>query len=155
MKPLVEFKVSDCMTRQATVIQESAKLTDAIRLMESERLSMLPVVNPNLELVGVLSKTDLVKKTREIQSDISALHTVDFETQEFLIQLLAEEGNTAVVQESMNSPAQTIRANATMVDAARKMLQLEFHHLPVVDDSGKPIGVLSTTDFVKAFANEV
>ena len=52
----------------------------------------------------------------------------------------------------MSKPAITIAASASVVAAARLMEENSVHRLVVVDDSGKPIGLLSTMDFAHALA---
>ena len=151
-KQLGELKVEDCMAEQAIVIDESAKLTDAIRVMESEALSLLPVVQGEMQLVGVLSATDLLKITREMQADLSTLDSVNERTREFLLTMLIDQGDTTLVKDVMTSPAVWVHKNVNMVVAARMLIDNECHHLPVVDEEETPIGVISSSDFVQAFA---
>ena len=151
-KQLGELKVSDCMTEQAIVIDESAKLTDAVRIMEAESLSLLPVVRNQTELVGVLSTSDLLTITREIQADLSTLDAVNERTREFLITMLVDQGDTTLVKDVMTEPAVSVREGVNLVVAARMLIEHQCHHLPVVDEEGTPIGVLATSDFVRAFA---
>lgn len=153
MKQLAELKTRDYMSPQAIVVDDTARLTEAIRIMETERLSVLPVVDEQAKLVGILSSSDLLEITREIQADLSALYHVNEETQEFLIKLLIDQGENTLVKEVMTSPVITVKEDANMMVAALKMLDHHCHHLPIVDDTGKPIGVLSTHDFVRAFAD--
>lgn len=153
MKKLGELKVRDYMTSQAICIDDSDRLTDAIRQMESEGLSVLPVVDNQRRLVGILSTTDLLQITHEIQSDIGALTYVTEKTRDFLVKLLIEQGDTTFVRDVMTSPVETITPNTNLVVAARKLVDRRYHHLPVVGDGGRPLGILSTSDFVRAIAD--
>jgi CBS domain-containing protein len=54
----------------------------------------------------------------------------------------------------MTQPVATVTPDTNAVVAAKMMLQGKFRHLPVVDDDGKAVGILSTTDFVRAFAQQ-
>lgn len=152
IKQLGELKVEDCMAAQAIVIDQSAKLTDAIRLMDAESLSLLPVVQANMSLVGVLSATDLLEVTREIQADLSTLDSVNERTREFLLTMLIDQGDTTLVKDVMTSPAVSVHKTVNMVVAARMLIDNQCHHLPVVDEEETPIGVISSSDFVRAFA---
>lgn len=153
MKPLGELTVSDYMTNQAIIVDDSEKLTHAIRLMDTERLLALPVVDNQGQIVGMLSTRDLIEITHEIQADLGALSFVTDKTQEFLIKLLIDQGDNTLVRDVMTSPVATILPSANLIVAARKLVDREFHHLPVVEESGKPVGILSTTDFVRAVAD--
>ena len=153
MKPLGELRVSDYMTHQAIIVDDIDKLTHAIRLMDTESLSVLPVVDNQGEIVGILSSSDLIEIIHEIQSDIGALSYVTSKTQEFLINLLIDQGDNTLVKDVMTRPVETVGPNSNLIVAAQKLMARQVHHLPVVDNDGKPVGILSTTDFVRAVAD--
>jgi CBS-domain-containing membrane protein len=152
MKQIGELTVADYMTSQAIVVDDTEKLTNAISMMDENRLKVLPVVDNQGEIVGILSTTDLIQITHEIQADISALNYVKKSTQDFLIKLLIEQGDTTFVRDVMTSPVDTIPSSTNMVVAAKMLADRKYHHLPVVDDGGETIGIISTFDFVRAFA---
>ena len=153
MRQLGELNVADYMTNQAIVVNDTDKLTRAIGLMDNYRLSALPVVNEQGDVVGVLSTSDLIEITHEIQSDISALTHVNRATQEFLINMLIEQGDATLVNSVMTAPVETISLADNLIVAARKLVDREYHHLPVIDENSKPVGILSTTDLVRAVAD--
>ena len=152
MKQLGELLVADYMADQAVVVDDSMRLVEAIQLMKSVGVSVLPVVDGQSKLVGILSTTDLLELTHEIQADLTALSHVSVNTQDFLIQMLIEQGDTTYVRDMMTSPVDSVTPNLNLVVAARKLVDHKYHHLPVVDESEKPIGVLSSSDFVRAVA---
>jgi CBS domain-containing protein len=47
---------------------------------------------------------------------------------------------------------QAIDEQASVVEAARIMAAQHVHHLPVVDHHGRPRGIISTMDILKALA---
>lgn len=53
--------VGDFMTRHPVTIEAKADLADAAKLMLMHRISGLPVVDKKRKLVGVITKTDLIK----------------------------------------------------------------------------------------------
>ena len=58
------------------------------------------------------------------------------------------------VGELMSSEPITIDARAPLADAARLLDEFEISGLPVVDDAGMLVGVLSDTDLVRARVTE-
>lgn len=54
---------------------------------------------------------------------------------------------TLRVSDVMNSPVMTISESATMSDAARIIAENDVTGLPVIDVTGRCVGILSTTDF--------
>lgn len=152
MKQLGETTVRNYMTEQAIVIDDTARLTDAIRIMDDRRLSVLPVVDEQGQLVGILTTTDLIGKVHDIQADLGALQHVNEKTREFLIKVLMDQGDNVRVLDVMTSPVKAINADANLVLAAQKLVDQNIHHLPVVEQNGAAIGIISTTDFVRAIA---
>ena len=152
MKQFGELTVAEYMTDQPLVVNENEKLTHAIRIMDEHRLAVLPVVDNENNVVGILSTSDLIQITHEIQSDLSALPHVNESTQNFLIKLLIDQGDSTFVRDTMTTPVQTVPKSTNLVVAAKMLAEREYHHLPVIDDEGKPAGILSTFDFVRAFA---
>lgn len=53
------------------------------------------------------------------------------------------------VRDVMTSPALTTRADALAFEALLEMVSRGIHHLPVVDDQGSALGVITTTDLVR------
>ena len=52
------------------------------------------------------------------------------------------------MREIMVSPVITVPASMDLKECAAKMKQLRVHHLPVADDQGRIIGMISATDFL-------
>ena len=50
----------------------------------------------------------------------------------------------------ISSPARTIRADASLEQAARALAEQSLHHLVVVDVSGRAVGMLSALDILSA-----
>ena len=153
MKQLGELVVADYMTRQAIVVDDTARLTQAVALMDKNRLSVLPVVDEQNEVVGIITTTDLIETTHEIQADLSALSHVNDDTRQFLVQMLADQGDNTLVRDIMTKPVDTVDPDTNMVVAARKLVDHGYHHLPVVDSHGKVAGIVTAYDFVRAFAD--
>ena len=55
----------------------------------------------------------------------------------------------------VSSPVETISSDATITLAAIKFCDAEVHHLVVVDDAGRAVGMLSTLDVIRALLGVV
>ena len=154
MRRLGELCVRDIMTADPICIKDSSLLMEAIREFDDNDISALPVVDSQNRLAGVLSLFDLVEVIREIQGDISALSKVGDATRAFLIRLLTDHGDNTLVSDVMTRPVEHVAPDTNIVLAARMMVECGFRHLPVIDVQHRPIGIVTTTDFVKAFAEQ-
>jgi CBS domain-containing protein len=128
--------VGDLMANEPIVVRADASLSDAARLMDEYDISGLPVIAEAGDLLGVISETDLVRAraTQWLWSNWTGLQ----------------------VRHLMSSPPLTIRRSASLAAAAIQMERDHVHRLVVVadDDPWLPIGVISTSDLVRALARE-
>jgi CBS domain-containing protein len=134
--PSTPQTVGEVATGEPIVVAADAPLLDAVELMAHNQVTGLPVVDAGGRLIGVISQTDLIR-----------LRTTHH---------LWEHWAGLSVRHLMTAPAQTIHGSATLVAAADKMERRHVHRLVVVadDDPARPIGVISTSDLVRAMAEE-
>jgi CBS domain-containing protein len=119
------------MTPHPVSIPESASLAEAVSLLESRKITGLPVVDATGALVGVLSQTDLVRAWANPQ--------------------LQANWRGLAVGEIMTQPALTIPSSAGLDEAARLMGERRVHRLVVIDAAATPIGIISTSDLVRSW----
>ena len=129
------MRVRDVMHTSVRTVGADESVGDAISLLAEEHISGVPVLDRHGDLVGVLSNSDILEAIAE-HNDPEAREQI-FES--------------TPVQDLMTTNPQTVSAGATIREAAQRMLYLEVHRLFVVDD-GKLLGVVSTTDLVRALA---
>lgn len=129
------MRVADIMQTHLKVIGASDLVGDAVASLAEHHISGLPVVDDERRLVGVLSNSDILQALAE--------HTDPVERERVFEQ--------TEVRELMTPRPQTITPDATVRDAAQRMLYLEVHRL-FVERDGKLAGVVSTTDLVRVMA---
>ena len=56
----------DVMMKEPITVSDKTDLADAAKIMTRNGISGLPVVNPNNKLVGIVTKTDIVKALEKI-----------------------------------------------------------------------------------------
>ena len=130
-----QLLVADVMTIDPIVVSDDAPLEEAARLLRAYSVSGLPVVDRLGVLVGVISKTDLV-----------AIEEAP------IGRLIRTEASGLRVGELMSSPAITVPMTGSLGEAARLMRDRRVHRLVALDDDGRPVGVLSASDFVSLYA---
>jgi CBS domain-containing protein len=128
--------VADLMTLDPVVIGVDAAIEEAERLMRERHISGLPVVDEQGALVGVISQTDVLE-------DGGAPMAI----------LLRRKPSGLRVGELMSSPAVTVAITAPLVEGARLMRDNRIHRVVAVDEHGRPVGVLSASDFVSLYAD--
>jgi CBS domain-containing protein len=123
--------VGEVMTPNPISITESASLAEAAGILDSKKITGLPVVDENGCLVGMLSQTDLVRARAN--------------------QHLVDNWPGLAVGQVMTRPALTIDSGISIEEAAKQMDHRRVHRLVVVDAADSPIGIISTSDLVRAW----
>ncbi|MES5824817.1 CBS domain-containing protein [Streptomyces sp. RG80] len=136
--------VSDVMTSDVATVGLDAAFKDIVRLMQDRKVSALPVVDGGGRVVGIVSEADLLPKEEFRDSD------PDRYTQLRRLSDLAKAGSVTA-GELMTSPALTAEPGMTLAQAARTMARAKVKRLPVVDDTGRPTGIVSRADLLKVF----
>ena len=125
------LRVADLMTLDPVTVPFDATIEEAEILMRDRRITGLPVVDADGRLIGVISQTDVLFLA------VSSVRA-----------LIRHRSGQLRVGEVMSTPPVTIDAMATLPAAADRMTRDGIHRLVVVDEHGRPIGVLAAMDFV-------
>jgi CBS domain-containing protein len=100
-------------------------LTEAAGRLAHSNIGCLPVTEKG-RLVGLVTRTDVL--AAEVRSSMEASTT------------------TMTVGEVMTREPATVKPDDYLMDAAKLMSEVSVRHLPVVDDNGKAVGILSDRD---------
>ncbi|MFP1624709.1 CBS domain-containing protein [Streptomyces sp. 5K101] len=137
--------VGDLMTTAVVSVRPDTGFKDIVQHLAEHDITAVPVVDDQARPVGVVSEADLLRK-RESQADpgghLAAAH------------LLPEESAKAhalTAEGLMSSPAVTARPQWSVVEAARAMARHHVKRLPVVDDAGHLVGIVSRGDLLHVF----
>ena len=144
-KALEPRRVVDVMTAEVKVVAPSTPFKAIVATMRDNRVSGLPVVDVGGEVVGLVSEADLLLK--EERQDLAKRGWLDRKQKR--TERHKSEAATAV--DLMSSPALTIRPDATVVEAARRMHELGVKRLIVVGEDGRLSGIVSRADLIKVF----
>jgi CBS-domain-containing membrane protein len=143
---LPALRVADAMTRTVTTIDPEAPLFAVVEKLLDKPYRALPVVDASNTLVGIISDTDLLQRGG-MQISISLKSVADPGLARELIARLRQEDR--IVSQIMTRDPVTIGATASLSEAARVMRTRDVKRLPVVDDNGRLVGILSRFDILK------
>ena len=135
-----EDPVSTVMESQVVTLQRSDRLDLAEDIMRLGRIRHLPVLEGE-RLAGILSSRDLLAA--------SLSRALEFEEQQRRAFLRSVE-----VKEVMSLDVDTAAPEDSAIDAGRRMLRRKIGCLPVVDDKGSFLGLLTETDLLRAALEE-
>jgi CBS domain-containing protein len=140
------MRVEDVMTQVVRTVSPDTSLKEAAEILAELRISGLPVVEGG-KIVGVVSEADIVTKERGRAAKSGGLLRLLFEPNgDTHAKLLATTAG-----EAMTAPPITIAPDRPVAEAAGVMIDKHVNRLPVVDDEGALLGIVSRADLVRAF----
>ena len=121
--------VRDWMSRPVVVVDPDSSVSYAMTLMRRRRIhSVIVAATGAASVHGILTTTD-------IRDKIVAAGRNPAETR---------------VREIMSGPVVTGKADWSLVECSKVMQEHKIHHLPIADESGALIGLISATDIFMA-----
>jgi len=126
------MRVVDLMTADVITASPDTPIKAAARLMVRNKVSGLPVCDEDSKVVGIITEADFLRLevAREEADDPQPVERVE---------------------QVMHRSVLTITPDATIADAARLMVVNDVNRLPVIDEDGKSLGIISRLDVVAAF----
>lgn len=119
--PSEKAKVSEVMTRDVKTLPAEASVDDGLSLMDEYGFNHIPLVDNDGCLIGLVSDRDLY-----LSLDIPE----------------------ASLSEFMTSRLITSSPGTLLKDAARVLLQEKISSLPVIDETRKPVGLVTMADIL-------
>lgn len=140
------MRVEDVMTKEVRTVRSEMLLKEAAELLAQHRISGVPVVDADDHVVGVLSEGDILFKESGGQKKGFLERWLSMPAIDLDLKLAARTAG-----EAMTAPAVTIGPKRAITEAANQMINEAVNRLPVVDDEGKLIGIITRADLVRAF----
>ncbi|MFO7760661.1 MAG: CBS and ACT domain-containing protein [Thermodesulfobacteriota bacterium] len=129
--------IQDWMAKDVMTVDENTSLMRATRTMKEKKIRRLPVVSHG-KLIGIITDRDV--------KDASPSKTTTLDVHE-LYYLLSE----MKVKEVMTKNPIVLSGDDSLEKAAIIMLECKISGIPVADDQGHLIGLLSGTDVLRGF----
>jgi CBS domain-containing protein len=137
--------VKDVMTTHVVAVREAASFKEMAARLGEQRVSAFPVIDEDNKVVGVVSEADLLAKEA---LDYNGPHGVSGILHHR--EQAKAAGTTAA--DLMTKPAVTIGPTEFVSRAARLMYERKVKRLPVVDDDGRLVGIVSRADVLSVYS---
>ncbi len=117
-------KVKDLMTKTVITIKANRTVIETAALMSRKDVGNLIVMDDNTP-IGIVTERDLVRRV-----------------------LAKGKSSSTKISEVMTTPLRVIDPDASLKEAARRMVGKGIRRLPVMKDN-KLVGIITTADFAK------
>ena len=139
-------RVSDVMTTAVVAVDRITSYQEIDRLLTQHRISGMPVLKMGREVVGVVTEADLLAAEDETNRRARMARSVGGRWPRRKRPHVSLTAGTM-----MTAPAITIGPDATIPAAARLMNTHHIRRLPVIDQHGKMVGIVSRRDLLSVF----
>jgi CBS domain-containing protein len=140
------LRVRDIMTRELSVATRDTPLTEVARMMKDEDTGVIPVVEYTSNGGNGKTTSDEHRINTSARSNGKLLGLIT--DRDIVVRAVAEgrDCNTTRAEEVMTTDVYTARPHDRVVDVIRKMGDKQVRRIPVVNESGKLLGIVSMGD---------
>jgi CBS domain-containing protein len=138
--------VQDLMTTPVVTVGPETPFKEIVARLAEHRVSAVPVVDDGRRVLGVVSEADLLLKEEfpEPEQDLPLWWTKR-------ARLDRAKAAASVARDLMTVAVVAVSPDATVAEAARRMHTAKVKRLPVVDRTGRLVGIVSRSDLLKVF----
>ncbi len=118
-------KAADIMSSPPVTMREDAMIEEVARLMWDKGVGSILIVSSDNKLVGILTERDML-----------------YASSHLLI------GKNVQAKSLMSKNLVTASPDEELASVVEKMRDFNIRHIPVVDEDGRPLGVISSRDIL-------
>ncbi|MEK6702594.1 MAG: CBS domain-containing protein [Planctomycetota bacterium] len=145
----------DVMTIDPVCVTPATRLRELATIFEEHEISGVPVIDQQGRVVGVVSKTDLIRRCSQGTDEIPPA---------FLFEVLSEQGDDDVseampeplvcVDDIMTPDPLMVSPDVTAAEVARIMADKRVHRVIVTDADLFPIGIITSLDLLASLSHQ-
>jgi len=138
------------MTKEVVTVGENDSVKKCANLLTTHHLSGLPVLDESGQLTGIITEGDLIRRSAKVPTPpylefLGGIIYLD-DPNKFFDEVKKSMGLTA--KEVMTEELITIGPDKTIDKEANLLVRKQIKRLPVLDESGKLIGIVSRKDIM-------
>jgi len=142
------------MTTEVISVSEDDALKNVFKLMDKHGILGVPVVDGSGGVIGMVTESDLIKHFTTLNAPIgiSILGSIVYlnNLQDFNEHL--KDHSAERVGDMMTKEVVTVMQNFTLLECINIMAEKSLNRLPVVDEVGKLVGIVTRSDIVHQLA---
>src|SRR3569833_900011 len=115
-------------------------------MLDKHRIHALPVVDRARRVIGIVTLTDFMK-----HADLEVYKSFAQKLRRFIRRTRNTHSDKLVVfGQFMSSPVKTAHADAHIVELVLMMSDVGAHHIPIVDEERRLVGIVTQSDIIAA-----
>ncbi|KXK58678.1 hypothetical protein AWW66_28425 [Micromonospora rosaria] len=138
------WQVGDVMTVDVVTVREETPYRAVVDTLLRHGISAVPVVDESRRVLGVVSEADLLHKIEHSGQADQRRVFVGRRRRD-----AREKAGALLARDLMSTPAVTTDAQASLPAAARRLDRERVKRLPVLDDLGRLVGIVTRSDLLR------
>lgn len=143
----------DIMTPEPICLELGMTIRVVARILDENEISGAPAIDGAGRLVGVVSRTDLVRRYTEGEIDRDPMMLIElFGGEDDEAQPGTMPGRVVTFDDFMTTEPITAAQSTPVHELAHRMVGARVHRVIIVDHEHVPVGIVTSLDLVKALA---
>ncbi len=153
------ISVQDAMQKEVITLRRVEKIEEAAKILRAKKISGAPVVDENNKMIGIVSEGDIMRLLEFHSPNLNLILPSPLDLIELPIRMKSEydeisaglkKASVVMVHEIMTKKLITISPEKSISDAAEQMDMHKVKRLPVLDEKGDLIGIITRGDIIGA-----
>lgn len=147
---VMENTLASMMKKDVYSVSASASVLDAVRCMVEHKSSGIPVISADGHAAGFISDGDVIRHMADVNADapVASMYPL-WKNKELLDAKLAGLSQIPVMQLATEKVV-SVKLTAGVAEVFTLLSDKRIKKVPVEDDTGKVVGVLSRSDVLRA-----
>ncbi len=153
------MKIEDAMQKDVIKFNELDRIVDVAQSFRDNKISGAPVVNQENKVIGVISEGDIMRLLEVHSPKINLILPAPLDLIELPVRMkyeldeIAEDmqrAGSVVIDQIMTKKVVSTGPDASISDAAELMDSHDVKRLPVINNEGKLVGIVTRGDIIGA-----
>lgn len=153
------ISVQEAMQKEVITLRRVEKIEEAAKILRAKKISGAPVVDENNKMIGMVSESDIMRLLEFHSPNLNLILPSPLDLIELPIRMKSEydeisaglkKASVVMVHEIMTKKLITISPEKSISDAAEQMDMHKVKRLPVLDEKGNLIGIITRGDIIGA-----
>lgn len=148
------LKARDVMSPEPVNVEPSMTLSQLARVFEENDISGAPVVDEEGRLIGIVSKTDLIRRCTEGTVEVPPAYFFEVLCEQSDEDEQRAPEDQVFVEDIMTEDPVSVGPDTPVAGVAKLMCDGRLHRIVVVDDERFPVGIVTNLDLLRVLAHE-
>lgn len=126
----MDTPASEIMSRDPLTAQEGMAIEEALKLLLNTKITGMPVVDAKGKMIGIISEYDIlaqISKSKHLKPEVFRKPI------------------------TFSKTTDSVKATAPLSEIIERFITSKYRRLPVVDSSGKLVGIITRRDLMRVF----